>query len=316
MTRKSTRLWLIAILLLAAIPLNAQERRPTVAAVTRIAITVENLDSSKAFFKDVLTFMDAPAETDGTNGKSGLRSARLRLGDEIIELREFADRGQAFPADTRSNDRWFQHIAIIVSDIDRAYARLMENGVKAASKNGPQTLPDWNKNAAGIRAFYFRDPDNHFLEILQFPPEKGDPKWRTRASSSVGVGERPLFLGIDHTAIVVSDTDASLQFYRDQLGFKVVGGGENYGPEQENLNNVPGARLRITTLRAERGPAIEFLEYLNPRDGRPFPANAHENDLLHWEVLVTANSSKPSNELQSGTKTIRDPDGHTLRFVP
>ena len=34
---------------------------------------------------------------------------------------------------------------------------------------GPQTLPDWNKNAAGIQAFYFRDPDGHFLEVLAFP---------------------------------------------------------------------------------------------------------------------------------------------------
>lgn len=316
MTRNSTRLWLVTILLLAVTPLNAQERRPTVAAVTRIAITVGDIDRSKAFFKDVLAFADAPEERDRANAKSSVRTVQLRLGDETIELREFADRGQPFPADTRSNDRWFQHIAIIVSDMDRAYARLMEKGVQAASKNGPQRLPDWNKNAAGIRAFYFRDPDGHFLEILQFPPDKGDPKWRQRASGTDGAKERPLFLGIDHTAIVVSDTDASLRFYRDQLGFKVVGGSENYGPEQENLNNVPGARLRITTLRAERGPAIEFLEYLNPRDGRAFPANAHENDLLHWEVLVTANSSSRSDELQTGTKAIRDPDGHALRFVP
>jgi len=44
--------------------------------------------------------------------------------------------------------------------------------VKHAS-TAPQLLPSYITNAAGIRAFYFRDPDNHFLEILQFPPGKG-----------------------------------------------------------------------------------------------------------------------------------------------
>ncbi|MBI5863632.1 MAG: GNAT family N-acetyltransferase [Planctomycetes bacterium] len=140
--------------------------------------------------------------------------------------------------------------------MDQAHAWLHEKMVRHASKD-PQRLPDWNQNAAGIKAFYFRDPDGHFLEVLEFPPDKGDPKWHRKGSA--GVAPAPLFLGIDHTAIVVGDTEASLRFYRDLLGFRVVGGGENFGLEQEALNNVPGAHLRITTLRAESGPAIEFL---------------------------------------------------------
>jgi hypothetical protein len=66
------------------------------------------------------------------------------------------------------------------------------------------------------------------------------------------------------------------------LGLKVVGEGENYGTEQEHLNNVFGARLRITTVRAASGPGIEFLEYLTPRDGRPMMADVRANDLVHW----------------------------------
>ena len=34
---------------------------------------------------------------------------------------------------TRGNDLWFQHVAIIVSDMDRAYARLREHQVRYAS---------------------------------------------------------------------------------------------------------------------------------------------------------------------------------------
>ena len=79
-------------------------------------------------------------------------------------------------------------------------------------------------NAGGIRAFYFKDPDGHPLEILWFPEGKGDPKWQQPSDR--------LFLGIDHTAIVVSDTAQSLRCYRDTLGLRVAGESENYGPEQ------------------------------------------------------------------------------------
>src|SRR5205085_1572299 len=142
----------------------------------------------------------------------------------------------------------------------KAYQWLREHKVEHASP-GPQRLPDSNPNAGGIRAFYFRDPDGHALEALAFPPDKGNPKWRQTTGK--------LFLGIDHTAIVISETEASVSFYRDVLGMQVVGESENYGPEQERLNNVFGVRLRITAVRADSGPGIEFLEYLTPRDGRP-----------------------------------------------
>jgi len=75
----------------------------------------------------------------------------MKLGDEFIELTEYlAPKGRPIPVDSRSNDRWFQHIAIIVSDMDKAYAQFRQNKVEHAS-SGPQRLPDWNKNAAGSR---------------------------------------------------------------------------------------------------------------------------------------------------------------------
>ena len=88
------------------------------------------------------------------------------------------------------------------------------------------------------------------------PPARATPGGSGRVSA--------LFLGIDHTAIVVDDTDASLAFYRDGLGMRRRGRERELGPEQERLNNVFGARLRITALRAAAGPGIELLEYLAP----------------------------------------------------
>src|SRR5437660_4176288 len=262
----------------------AQQGPALVDGVDAIGITVSDMDQAVDFYSKVLTFEKvADTEVAGEDyehleGVFGLRIrvVRMRLGDEFIELTEYlAPKGRPIPLDSRSNDRWFQHIAIIVSDMDNAYQRLREKKVEHAS-TGPQTLPEWNKNAAGIKAFYFKDPDQHVLEILWFPPDKGDPKWHRETQK--------LFLGIDHTAIVVSDTEASLRFYRDTLGLKQVGESENYGVEQEHLNNVFGARLRITALRAAAGPGVEFLEYIAPRDGRPYPGDARASDLFDWQT--------------------------------
>ena len=153
--------------------------------------------------------------------------------------------GRKLPANSRSNDRWFQHLAIVVSDIDRAYAQILRAGATLISA-GPQTLPAWNLNADGIRAVYFRDLDGHLLELIQFPPGKGAPRWQEKDR---------LFLGIDHTAIAAGDTGRSLAFYRDHLGLHVVGMSENWGIEQDRLSGVPGAHVRITTLRAAAAEA-------------------------------------------------------------
>jgi catechol 2,3-dioxygenase-like lactoylglutathione lyase family enzyme len=252
--------------------------------VDAIGITVSDLDRSLEFYSKVLHFEkitefevlgDSYEHQEGIFGLR-MRTARLRLGDETMELTEYlTPKGRPFPADTHSNDAWFQHIAIVVSDINRAYACLRQNRVQHASP-GPQRLPDWNQAAAGIQAFYFRDPDGHFLEILQFPPGKGKENWQTS-------GDR-MFLGIDHTAIVVRDTQASLRFCRDILLMRVAGESENYGIEQERLNNVFGARLHITSLAGEEGAGVEFLEYLSPGGGRPYPSDEKPNDIIHWQI--------------------------------
>jgi catechol 2,3-dioxygenase-like lactoylglutathione lyase family enzyme len=325
-----------ALLFALVVPLGFAQRAGLVDGVDAVGITVSDMDRAVDFYSKVLTFEKvSDIEVSGENyehleGVFGVRMrvVRMRLGDEFIELTEYlAPKGRPIPVDSRSNDRWFQHIAIIVSDMDKAYAWLRQNKVQHAS-SGPQRLPDWNKNAAGISAFYFKDPDEHPVEVLQFPQDKGQQKWHRSAEK--------LFLGIDHTAIVVWDTDVSLRFYRDLLGMHVAGESENYGTEQEHLNNVFGAHLRITALRGASGPGIELLEYLAPRDGRPFPSDEHANDIVHRQtILVTKGADRTAQTLVSAqvnfvssgvvanhteqigfTKAVivRDPDGHALEI--
>lgn len=309
----------------------------SVERVGAVGMTVSNMDASVDFYSRVLTFEKVSdqelsgAEYDQLEGVKGLRMrvVTMRLGTETIELTQYlTPAGKPFPADARSNDRNFQHIAIIVSDMEKAYAQLQANHVVAASV-APQRLPDWNPNAAGIKAYYFRDPDNHYLEILQFPAGKGDARWQHASNR--------LFLGIDHTAIVVRNTDESLRFYRDVLNFKVAGTSNNYGTEQERLNNVAGAHLRITSLRPEEGGlGIEFLEYITPKNGRP-AAIAPANDLVHWQTRLelpnlegivpqllrrgyrlVSKGLVPLPDEKLGFRRgllVRDPDGHVMELV-
>jgi catechol 2,3-dioxygenase-like lactoylglutathione lyase family enzyme len=326
----SAALWALSL------PHLFAQRAALVDGVDAVGITVSDMDRAVDFYSRVLTFRkvsDVEVAGEGYEQLEGvfgvrMRVVRMTLGDESIELTEYlAPKGRPIPADSRSNDRWFQHIAIIVSDMDKAYRVLRQNKVEHAS-TGPQRLPEWNKNAAGISAFYFKDPDAHPVEILQFPSDKGLAKWH-RPTDSV-------FLGIDHTAIVVGDTDASLKFYRDLLGMHIAGESENYGTEQEHLNNIFGARLRITALRGEKGPGIELLEYLAPRDGRLFPSDEHANDIVHRQTIVLAHeiesvarearkakvSFVSSDIVANQTRqlgftkalVVRDPDGHAVEI--
>ncbi len=314
------------VLLFVAHAATAAPPASVVERIDGVAITVADLDRSVAFFTDVLDFRllgreeRAGDDVEHVEGVFGARLAvaRLALGDERIELVQFtAAPGRPLPADARGNDRIFQHIAIVVRDMREAFDRVHASGVTQAS-NEPQTLPVWNQKAGGIEAFYFRDPDLHWLELIRFPAGKGDPRWQT---ANGGV-----FLGIDHTAIVVDDTERALGFWRDELGLEIVGGSENYGVEQEHLNGVFGARLRITTLHAKRGIGVELLDYLSPCDGRPAPADLRANDVAHWWTLGAGDPDRVDESTRRGVPrwvspgvvgsgeraaiSLRDPDGH------
>ncbi len=304
-----------------------------------VGMTVGDMDRAVAFYSDALSFRKvsdielAGSEYDRLTGVFGSRTrlVRMRLGQQSIALTAYLapPGGRPIPVDSGSNDLWFQHIAIVVSDMEKAYQHLRKFKVQHVSTS-PQTIPEWNKPAAGIKAFYFRDPDGHNLELINFPSGKGDPGWQR--------AEGRLFLGVDHTAVAVGNTETSLGFYRDVLGLQVVGESLNHGITQEHLTNVFGARVRITALRSAAGPpGIELLQYLAPPGGRLMPADMRANDIAHWQTTVVVSRVETAAErLGAGGYAfvsaevvsipdeklgfhkgflIRDPDGHVIQVV-
>ena len=305
--------------------------------VDAVGITVSNMEQSVKFYSEVLGFHKVNdeevfgAEYEQLEGIFGLRMhiVRMQLGDEFIDLTDYlTSGGRSIPENAKSNDLIFQHIAIVVSDMDKAYEQLRKYKVMHVS-TAPQTIPASNTAAAGVKAFYFHDPDMHNLELIYFPPGKGQPKWQTNKDK--------LFLGIDHTAIGVSNTDSSLRFYQKILGIARKGDSWNKGVEQSHLNFVQDASLHITGLRAADGPGIEFLEYLQPGPGTPFPADSKADDIWHWQTtLLVDNAGELYRQLKStdykfistglvhlenkvGNKTdafiVRDGDGHAMLIM-
>jgi catechol 2,3-dioxygenase-like lactoylglutathione lyase family enzyme len=301
-----------------------------------LVVMTADIDRSVKFYTNVLTFEKqieverSGPEIDELYGvpNARIRAVELKLGNECIEPLQFiGTAGAPVRPDSASIDLSFQHVAIIVSDMERAYAVPRQNNVAHISPY-PQRLPDWIRmplvSRSSISAISMGTPWR-FCNFL-----------RARALQKWQISNGKLFLGIDHTAIAVSNTNA-LEFYRNLLGLQVAGESENYGFEQEHLNNVFSAHLRITSLRGPSGMGVEFLEYITPSDGQPAPANGCATDISHYETVLLVDSIAEVNASSAGAKNpplsvkqiagsevlfhasqaelIRDPDGHPLLLL-
>jgi catechol 2,3-dioxygenase-like lactoylglutathione lyase family enzyme len=255
------------------------------AVIDRINLIVSDLDRSEDDY--VATFgctveRRGAVEASVTNvlgvPHARGRSSCLRLGRERIELLEFTDSmGRPYPPDSTSTDLWFQHMAIVVSDMRRAHERVMANPrFRMISRGGPVRLPD---SSGGVTAFKFRDHDGHPLELLAFPAERGPGEWRSAS------GGAP-FLGVDHTAIAISDTARSAGFFEAVFGFSAGAGTENRGPEQDALDDVDDVRVSVTPIaRGLPAPRMELLSYHVGRR-RPISPDTVSNDITATHCVV------------------------------
>ncbi|WP_335091127.1 VOC family protein [Nostoc sp.] len=313
--------------------------------IRAIGLTVTSCNPSVDFYTQALGFKlvsDITVEGQDYSDLQGITEAKIRivtlqLGDELIELMEYLNiKGKPIPKDSQSNDIWFQHFAIVVSDMDRAYAQVCSFPIEPISV-APQTILSDNETSGGVRAFKFKDPDGHDLELIWFPADKGQDKWHQDTNR--------LFLGIDHSAMsttgyayAVSNTEQNIYFYRDLLGMQVDSRNLNWRATQTSLDNLPGATVRITSLRpAQGGLGIELLDYLVPGKGRPIPSDWKSCDIAHMQIELVVNDIEQVVEIlrQNGVQFIspgivqftnsslpykqgclvKDPDGHPILLI-
>ncbi|MCF3947901.1 VOC family protein [Acidiphilium iwatense] len=218
----------------------------------------------------------------------------LGLGAQRVHL--VAASGAGYPQPRASNDPWFQHIAIVVTDIRTAYRRALDHGATPISIDGPRHLP---KSSGGVTAWKFRDPEGHPLELLAFSLETCPDYWRDRRDDG-------LCIGIDHSAIVVADTARSIAFYAG-FGFQATAHSTNRGAEQAALDGLADPLVAVTalTLPDRDPPHLELLEYCAPLTTRP--RNPWEIDDVAATRLMLVDGE---------SVLLRDPDGHFIQAVP
>lgn len=248
------------------------------------------------FYCDVLGFATEGTirSIDGAEmallGLSGRgRRQLLSIGERQIALDEFDLPGRPYPAGSDAASLCFQHLALVVNDIARACARLCD--VAPISIRGPQHLPP---QSGGVRAFKFRDPDGHPLELLQFARGDVPANWRTRVALPGQIA-----LGIDHSAISVSDRDASTDYYA-AVGLQPWKRTRNKGRTQDRLDGLAGVDVDVVPMIPRvRTPHLELLAYTSPHP-RPGVAS-RPNDVaatrIVWQGHVTALLSDPDGHL-------------------
>ena len=259
-----------------------------VVAIDAIVLRTAAVGPLVGFYVDALGFSIESETAD---------VAVLRLGDQTLVLR-CSGKGAPYPELRAANDPWFQHFAIVVSDMPAAYARLNLFGQSPISRSGPQQLP---ASTGGVIAYKFRDPEGHPLELSFIP---GAESWNAAAKADPGA----LFLGIDHTALAVSDLDASIAFYR-ALGFSEGPRFLNQGPEQDRLDGLDAVVLDIGTLTLPGGgPHIELLHYRSPSPPARRPIATDDLAATATKLRLTPGARAPGKW--------SDPDGHLLMAAP
>jgi len=299
-----------------------------VSRIDRIAVSVANMEAAQTFYVEALGFRTVGLETRAGQAfaaLTGVDDARasavtMRLGDQTLELVQFTDPGRAYPEPRAANDPWFQHFAIAVSDMDRAFTGLVRLGAQPISDGGPQRLPP---STGDVVAYKFRDPDGHPLELSHAPKSH----WAGASSAT----DRST-LGIDHSALAVADLEASIHFYTFGLGLHLGDPSLNQGPEQARLDGLDAPVVDIATLTtAQSGPHLELLSYRQPKS-RAAPRTFSINDIAATRVVMhtqnldrtvdralAAGATRVSQTVVATLKgpslLIRDPDGHLLELV-
>jgi len=94
--------------------------------------------------------------------------------------------------------------------------------------------------------------------------------------------------GIHHMAVHVNDLDRMIRFYRDALGFVVVGAPFAWDESKtiDQIMNVPGTAARGAMLRAG-SCYLELFQFSAPEPRSTHPLNPYDKGYTHFCVDVT-----------------------------
>ena len=221
---------------------------------------VGDLDKAVAFYRDGLGLdvQGAPANADANpalRAMFGLPDAQLRwqigrppamrTGVEIVEITKAGSK----PLERRVQDSGAFMLIVFVRDVDGTFARVKALGAPVVTRGGaPIGLPAGKPR---FRVVVVKDPDGHFVEIVQAdqPPETQAPP----TANVIAVRVR----------LVVADADKALALYRDALGMRVRSIDEfKKDPDVNTMLGLSDGQYRVGMLEVPTsGLVFEVIDF-------------------------------------------------------
>jgi lactoylglutathione lyase len=188
-------------ILLAASSLLAQNAapiRPRITGISHVGYFVSDLPKAIAFWHDFLGFDEAyDLKKPGTDQ---VRIAFIKINDhQHIEL--FNEAPTAPP-------NMMSHLCFTVDDIEQMRTYLRAKGFNVKPGNG-------GKTRTGDYAFEIKDPDGMLVEFVQSLPTGMEAQAAGKFMPSTRIAD-----AIYHIGFLVGNSEKSMAFYRDVLGFK------------------------------------------------------------------------------------------------
>ncbi len=125
-----------------------------------LGIPVTDLERSRAFYAQ-LGFVEI-MRTDLPGAAEAIRVAMMQHGKLTFELYQL-DQEECQEISKRT-DGHIDHIALDVTDIEKAYREICAAGLEVLEDAAPVYLPFWDQ---GVRYFTIRGPDGEKIEFNQ-----------------------------------------------------------------------------------------------------------------------------------------------------
>lgn len=112
--------------------------------------------------------------------------------------------------------------------------------------------------------------------------------------------------GLDHVSITTADLDASIAFYADLLGLRVLDRGESEDAEVAVMIDLERARIRWADLDVGDGVVLELLQFLDPV-GAPLNRSPWDPGATHTGLQVDDIDAMHARLREAGVRVISKP---------
>ncbi len=175
--------------------------------IAHIALNPLDMDKTVEFFQNVFGWTKV-FELHHDNGDPWIIYIKICKG-HFLELFYDAQNDRDYAFDFTKTG--YNHLCVTVGDIRRTLQEIYRKGYIKSPE--PEIEKSLNKN------LWLYDPDGNGIELQEYVPESVQMQ-SNEAPYEFG---REGYIGIGHACFVCKDIKASLHFYCDQLGMRLVG---------------------------------------------------------------------------------------------